>query len=211
MSTDERFIELWNDYLESELDETGVTELRRLLAQDDRLVQLAADSYRTHRLLGLMAQDSESQQDDFVQQTLNRLPAEDDSLVGAAMRQVPRGGTTTTRPPARSLNTWRWIMRSPISRAAVFVLAIAGVAFWFYGGGATYALADFLQPIREAETVKYKVTTDWGAVDGYHAPGRNPGTSSNTINGILKLSQKRTKRAAFSLASLSNTPANTIG
>ena len=81
MSTDERFIELWNDYLEGELDETGTTELRRLLAQDDRLVQMAADSYRTHRLLGLMAQDSESQQDDFVQQTLNRLPAEDDHFV----------------------------------------------------------------------------------------------------------------------------------
>ena len=163
MSMDERFIELWNDHLEGELDETDAAELRRLLAQDDRLVQLAADSYRTHRLLGLMARDSESQQDDFVQQTLNRLPAEDDSLVGAAMRQVPRGGTATTRPPARSLDTWRWIMRSPISRAAVFVLAIAGVAFWFYGGGATYALADFLEPIREAKTVKCKVTTEFTA------------------------------------------------
>ena len=163
MSTDERFIELWNDHLEGELDETDAAELRRLLAQDDRLVQLAADSYRTHRLLGLMAQDSESQQDDFVQQTLNRLPAEDDSLVGAAMRQVPRGGTATTRPRTRSLDTWRWIMRSPISRAAVLVLAIAGVAFWFYGGGATYALADFLEPIREAKTVKCKVTTEFTA------------------------------------------------
>ena len=86
MSSDERFIELWNDYLEGELDETGAAELRRLLEQDDRLVQMAADSYRTHRLLGLMAQDSESQQDDFVQQTLNRLPAEDDHFVGAVMR-----------------------------------------------------------------------------------------------------------------------------
>ncbi len=163
MSTDERFIELWNDHLEGELDETDAAELRRLLAQDDRLVQLAADSYRTHRLLGLMAQDSESQQDDFVQQTLNRLPAEDDSLVGAAMRQVPRGGTATTRPRTRSLDTWRWIMRSPMSRAAVLVLAIAGVAFWFYEGGATYALADFLEPIREAKTVKCKVTTEFTA------------------------------------------------
>ena len=163
MSTDERFIELWNDHLEGELDETDAAELRRRLEQDDRLVQVAAVSYRTHRLLGLMARRSESQQDDFVQQTLNRLPTEDDSLVGAAMRQVPRGGTATTRPRTRSLDTWRWIMRSPISRAAVFVLAIAGVAFWFYGGGATYALADFLEPIREAKTVKCKVTTEFTA------------------------------------------------
>ncbi|TWU31156.1 hypothetical protein [Novipirellula artificiosorum] len=55
MSSDERFIELWNYHLEGELEEADAAELRRLLAQDDRLVQLAADSYRTHRLLGLMA------------------------------------------------------------------------------------------------------------------------------------------------------------
>ena len=163
MSTDERFIELWNDHLEGELDETGATELRRLLAQDDRLVQMAADSYRTHRLLRLMAQDSESQQDDFVQQTLNRLPAEDDLFVGAVMRQVPRGRTATTRPRARSLDTWRWIMRSPVSRvsaAAVLVLAIAGVALWFHGGGATFAFADYIAPILEAKTAKFKTTTE---------------------------------------------------
>ena len=33
-------------------------------------------------------------------------------------------------------------------------------------------------------------------------PGRKPGTSSKTISGILKQSQKRTKRAAFSLAAV---------
>ncbi len=40
----------------------------------------------------------------------------------------------------RSLDTWRWIMRSPVSRvaaAAIFVLAVTGVALWFHGGGAT--------------------------------------------------------------------------
>jgi len=163
MSTDERFIELWNDHLEGELDETGTTELRRLLAQDDRLVQMAADSYRTHRLLRLVAQDSESQQDDFVQQTLNRLPAEDDLFVGAVMRQVPRGRTATTRPRTRSLDTWRWIMRSPVSRAAaatILVLAITGVAFWFHGGGTTSAFADFVAPILEAKNIKFKTTTE---------------------------------------------------
>jgi len=63
----------------------------------------------------------------------------------------------------RSLDNWRWIMRSPISRvsaAAVFVLAITGVALWFHGGGATYAFADFVAPILEAKTVKYKATTE---------------------------------------------------
>ena len=54
-------------------------------------------------------------------------------------------------------------MRSPVSRvaaAAIFVLAIAGVALWFHGGGTTPAFADFLKPILEAKTVKYKMTTE---------------------------------------------------
>ena len=54
-------------------------------------------------------------------------------------------------------------MRSPISRAtaaAIFVLAIAGVALWFHGGGTTPAFADFLQPILDAKTVKYKITIE---------------------------------------------------
>ncbi len=64
---------------------------------------------------------------------------------------------------SRSLNGWRWIMRSPVSRVAatvVFVLAIAGVALLFHGGGATYAFADFIAPILEAKTAKFKVTTE---------------------------------------------------
>jgi outer membrane lipoprotein-sorting protein len=66
-------------------------------------------------------------------------------------------------PLARLLNTWRCIMRSPVSRVAaavVFVLAVAGVAVLFHGGGAEPAFADFLQPIREAKTVKYKMTLE---------------------------------------------------
>ena len=49
---------------------------------------------------------------------------------------------------------------SPVSRvaaAAVFILAMAGVAVWLHSGGATYALADFIQPLLEAKTVKYKI------------------------------------------------------
>ena len=38
----------------------------------------------------------------------------------------------------RSLDNWRWIMRSPVSRVAaavIFVLTITGVALLFHGGG----------------------------------------------------------------------------
>ena len=54
-------------------------------------------------------------------------------------------------------------MRSQVFRvgaAVVVVLAVTGVALWFYGGGATPALADFLNPILEAKAVKYKMTTE---------------------------------------------------
>ncbi|CAB4837254.1 unannotated protein [freshwater metagenome] len=42
-------------------------------------------------------------------------------------------------------------------------------------------------------------------------PGRNPGTSTKVITGIPKASQVRTKRAAFSLAAISNVPASACG
>lgn len=60
----------------------------------------------------------------------------------------------------RSLDNWRWIMRSPVSCVAVsvvFVLTVTGVALWFHGGGATPAFADFAAPILEAKTVKCKM------------------------------------------------------
>jgi hypothetical protein len=63
----------------------------------------------------------------------------------------------------RSRTTWRWMMRSPISRvsaAAIFVLAITGIALWFHSVGATPAYADFLEPILHAKTGKYKLTTE---------------------------------------------------
>ena len=37
MNTDDRFIELWNDFLEGEIDAQGMTELQQLIAADDRL------------------------------------------------------------------------------------------------------------------------------------------------------------------------------
>ena len=77
---------------------------------------------------------------------------------GAASRRsygIVNGQAEATRPTVstRSLTTWRWIMRSPVSRVAaavIFLLAVAGVAWWFHAGGATPVYADFLKPILEA-------------------------------------------------------------
>ncbi len=65
--------------------------------------------------------------------------------------------------PSRSLDNWRWIMRSPVFRvsaAAVFVLAITSVALFFRGGGVAFAFDDFAAPILEAKTVKCKMTIE---------------------------------------------------
>jgi outer membrane lipoprotein-sorting protein len=62
----------------------------------------------------------------------------------------------------RSGDGTNWIMRhlvSAVTAASIFVLAVSGVALWFHGG-ATPAFADFLQPILEAKTVKFKVTME---------------------------------------------------
>ena len=66
MNNDDRFEQLWNDYLEGELDENRIAELQRLLASDDSFLRAAADGFRVHRLLGLKAEDSETRHEEFV-------------------------------------------------------------------------------------------------------------------------------------------------
>jgi hypothetical protein len=104
----------------SRLDEFDISELRQLLAKDDRLLQIAADSYRTHRLLGLHVQDSKSGQDHFVRETMNRLPAEADQFVGAVMRQLLPAGTGNS-----GIRGGKW--RAALAAA---VLLVAGVYFF---------------------------------------------------------------------------------
>jgi outer membrane lipoprotein-sorting protein len=61
-------------------------------------------------------------------------------------------------------DTWRRIMRSPVSRiaaAVIIFLAVTGVALWLHSAGTTPALANFIEPILEAKTVKYKETYKW--------------------------------------------------
>ena len=50
---------------------------------------------------------------------------------------------------------------------------------------------------------------DQGAVLPCLVPGMKPGTSTSVTNGMWKASQKRTKRAALRLESMSSTPART--
>ncbi|MHC4520273.1 MAG: FecR family protein, partial [Planctomycetota bacterium] len=122
MSTDERFIALWNDYLEGELDASGIAELQALVAGDDRLIQMAADSYQMHRLLGLIAQDGASRRDDFVNETLARLPADNDQFVDAVMQHLPHAASRKGGAARRLVKKW------PLAAAALVAL-IAGLYF----------------------------------------------------------------------------------
>ena len=126
MNDDERFIELWNDYLEGELDESGMAELRALVGRDDHLLRMAADSYQMHRLLGLIAQDTESRQDDFVAETLARLPADGAHFIEGVMQNLPQGSS-------RKVTTARMrLAKLPVAiaaAAAAVVVLIAGVYF----------------------------------------------------------------------------------
>ncbi len=66
-------------------------------------------------------------------------------------------------PRNRFLDPWRWIMRSRTSRVsavAVLVLAVLGAALWFQGGGVAPAFADFVAPILEAKTARFKIRSE---------------------------------------------------
>ncbi|MHC4642685.1 MAG: FecR domain-containing protein [Planctomycetota bacterium] len=118
MKNDEQFIELWNDYLEGDLDESRVTELRELVVGDDRLLRMAADTYQVHRLLGLIAQDSTSRQEDFVRETMDRLPADDAHFVDGVMQHLPQD--SPRKPTTARILLAKW----PVAIAAVVVVAL---------------------------------------------------------------------------------------
>jgi hypothetical protein len=94
---DERFAELWTDYLEGELDAAGMAELAALLAAEERLVTRAADLYQLHRRLGLLAarrrDDQQAAQapcstESFVADVMQRLPVDGDTLARSVMSHI---------------------------------------------------------------------------------------------------------------------------
>lgn len=93
MNQQTEFETLWTDYLEGDLDESGVERLRRLLASDSNLMKQAASLFQTHRLLTLVTHDSGTDDADsghecFVRETLARLPQDPHTFVGQVMASV---------------------------------------------------------------------------------------------------------------------------
>ena len=120
MKENERFIELWTDYLEGELDESGTVELRALLAADEDLLRLAADSYEMHRMLGFIAQESDSRHETFVSETMARLPAGDSDFVEGVMQRLGRGATGKGKRTGVLDAKWRMAIAAA---AAIVVIA----------------------------------------------------------------------------------------
>ena len=95
-------------------------------------------------------------------------PVAEDAIerVKTRARRIADGAEAESVRPAprrRSANTWGWIARhraSSVTATTILALAVAGVVLWLHSGGATPAFADFLQPILDAKTVKYKMTLE---------------------------------------------------
>lgn len=146
MSDDQkRFEELWNDYLEGELDESGMQELQTLLEQNAEFVKEATDTYQLHRLLGVLA--NEGTGDAFVRETMERLPSAKTQFVSSVMRQVSPARRTiesghwkllalsTVAAGLAVLATGLWFMRSEPMPNIVRVSAMGGSFLWTGDGG----------------------------------------------------------------------------
>ena len=85
-------------------------------------------------------------------------------VASAASPRMPLGAEQgLSKLVSRSRDTWRWLMRAPVSRVAAsvaFVLVGAAVTVWFHGVGAALAFADFTAPLLKAKTVRYKMVVE---------------------------------------------------
>jgi hypothetical protein len=142
MTDDDRFEELWADYLEGDLDEAGRGELQRLLAAEPRM-QRAVDAYEIHRLLGMLAAEAElptgpaqqkagagpSAADAFVAETMALLRADDDAFAGDVMGRIDGVRPADHEPSTGSQSGFaRWIRAA----AAVAILcSLAALAVFF--------------------------------------------------------------------------------
>jgi len=85
---EKRFTELWTDYLEGDLEDSGMEELRKMLSAHEELQKQAIDLFRTHRLLGFIAIEDPSGNNQFIQETMARLPEDSDSFTRDVLERL---------------------------------------------------------------------------------------------------------------------------
>lgn len=85
---EKRFTELWTDYLEGDLEDSGMEELRKILSAHEELQKQAIDLFRTHRLLGFIAIEDPAGNNQFIQETMARLPEDSDSFTRDVLERL---------------------------------------------------------------------------------------------------------------------------
>lgn len=123
MTDQQRFSELWTDYLEGELSGSGVAELRDLIASDEGLLKQAADMYQTHRMLGLVVEELPARQDEFIRETLAQLPEKSDDFVSSVMSDLRQIEVA----PNRRMGLQKSAL---LAAVAATLLAMVGVSLW---------------------------------------------------------------------------------
>ena len=124
MTAAERFTLLWNDFLEDDLDDAGLAELDSLLAEPGMLRE-AVESYRIHRLLGLLAAGRPAG-DTFIAETMARLPATADRFVRGVMQKVGVAVAAPSAAPAKVRVGSRTVPAAGLAGVLAGLLAVAG-------------------------------------------------------------------------------------
>lgn len=120
---EEHFLELWNDFLEGELYEDGLAEVQQMLAADDRLLKMAADSFELHRLLGLQAAESPQRREAFIRATLAQLPNPTQSIAARVMSDVRTASNHSAPIEVANLFGTKLLLASA---AAMLILLLGG-------------------------------------------------------------------------------------
>ncbi len=134
---EERFAELWTDYLEGELDESGLVELQELLAAHDFLLKRASDYYRTHRLLGLIATEQSECDERFISDLMQRLPEDSESFSRGVMQRVAlqhsvqENGNSSGADSGEKARRYRSSMVSRSGWVVALFLSIALPVVWY--------------------------------------------------------------------------------
>lgn len=123
MSDSSRFENLWQDFLEDELNDADIQELHESLA-DDAALQSAADEFQLHRLLSLQGKKTGDSPDPFVAATMQALTAPTVQIT------EPIRETTSPLSKHRDLPRQRWDWRLLASIAAGFVLTCLALFNW---------------------------------------------------------------------------------
>jgi hypothetical protein len=131
MNSYDRFAELWTDYLEGELDESGIIELQHLLQENAPLRDDAVLAYQLHRMLGLLAGASSTEP--FVYETMQKLPSQSEVFVEKVLAQIESTATTCLpRPPlapdrsrtaAFPITAWMTVLAATAAFAGVAAIA----------------------------------------------------------------------------------------